>query len=189
MAFSMSSSVKKLAFSLLFVSWVLPSHLSAIEENAEEEIYEIVGGEIKSNPEDEYLVREGLFGDVQIGVGGVSLNRETFKFGEYSGIEGDEVIGIGNADLTYYSTSFYLDFFVDNLGLDNRKIFLEAGDLDNFKVFIEHDQIPHLLSSLNKTPFDGVGTESLTLKPGFRRQIGFIMDPIVSRQSKVDRLR
>ncbi|MGV7220761.1 MAG: MtrB/PioB family decaheme-associated outer membrane protein [Nitrospinales bacterium] len=175
----MRKNYSKIVASLLFVSWIFPFHLSANEENGEEVIYEIVGGAIISPPDEDNLIHQGLTGDIQVGLGGVDLNNRSFKFGEYSGIEGDKVFAISDADLTYIYKSSYIDFSVANLGLDNRNIFLEAGDSGNYKFFLEHDQIPHLLSSINKTPFDGAGTDTLTLKSGFNKQIGFLMDPIM----------
>ncbi len=105
---------------------------------------------------------ENLSGSVTLGGAGVSLNRESFKFGEYTGIEDTGGYFVGEADLNYHRDSYYADFFVDNLGLEHRNIYFEVGRLGDYSSFVEYDQQPHLLNNTGTTSFQGVGGTTLT---------------------------
>ena len=76
------------------------------------------------------------------------------------------------------SIGFFIDITGERLGLNSRKISLETGVIGSYKFFAEFDQTPHLLSSQGKTPYDGVGTNNLTLKPGFTQNSTFVATPI-----------
>ncbi len=105
---------------------------------------------------------ENIKGSVTLGGAGVSLNRESFKFGEYTGIEDTGGYFVGEADLSYTRDTYYADFFIDNLGLENRNVYFEVGELGNYSGFAEFDQQPHLLSNTGETSFQGVGGTNLT---------------------------
>ncbi len=143
--------------------------VSFSEEKLEEEVYEIVGNEIKSPQGKEGLVNEGLSGNVKLGAGSATLSRETFKFGEYTGIDDNGGYPIGEAELSYIYQTYYLNFWVDNLGLDNRNLFLEAGQTSNYTIYAEYDQNPHLLFSQNLTPFTGGGSAQLSINPALAK--------------------
>jgi len=163
------------------LSFVIFSGYSIAEEiksDVEEEIFEIIDGSVVESDEDVMLVKEGLDGKVRLGGAGVALSRDTFKFGEYTGIDDDGGFAVADADLRYFKGSHYLDFTADNLGLENRNINLEAGILDNISFFADYDQTPHQLFSRNKTPFEGVGSSLLTLPTSFTPQSTFSVSPI-----------
>ncbi len=149
--------------------WFSVTKISFSEDKLEEEVYEIVGNEIKSPPGTEGLVNEGLSGNVKIGAGSATLSRETFKFGEYTGIDDNGGYAVGEAELSYIYKTYYLDFWVDNLGLDNRNLYIEAGQTNNYKIYGEYDQNPHLLFSQNLTPFTGGGSGQLSINPGLAK--------------------
>ncbi len=117
--------------------------------------------------------------EVEVGVG--FSTDDSFKFGEYNGLEDDGAFAIGNmafrknagiddADNTYW------EFSGTSLGLDNRNIFMEYshdgtyGDYGNnsdYSIFFEYDQIPHNQFEDGMTPFNGAGTTNQTLPAGW----------------------
>jgi hypothetical protein len=92
----MRNRILKIFFTTILVLGIFSTSIIAENSNLndEEKIYEIVGGKIQSRPEEENLIQEDLTGEYQLGMGGVDLNRQSFKFGEYSGIEGDKIFAI-----------------------------------------------------------------------------------------------
>lgn len=107
-----------------------------------------------------------LTGYYTLGGGGVALDDDSFKFGEYTGLTESQGFFIGDADISYNRNSYFSNFIVENVGLDNRNLFLELGNYESYKVFFQFDQNPHFISNHSRTPFDGGGT-SLTLPAGF----------------------
>ncbi len=118
---------------------------------------------------------KALTGSITVGGDWVDLDRESAKAGEYTGIHDDTVYFVGDADLSYDNGRMYIDLRASNIGLnigsniglENRNIYLEGGRYGKYKIFLEYDEIPHLLSTESKTPFDGAGGSSLTLPAGF----------------------
>jgi hypothetical protein len=119
--------------------------------------------------EDAALMPEGLQGEVTVGGAGVFGDSDSFKFGEYTGIEGDTGYAIGSTNLTYNRDSYFMNLFTEDLGLDNRSIYWETGVTGSYTVYAEYNQIPHLLNNNTLTQFRQPGGTVLTLNPGFLR--------------------
>ena len=117
--------------------------------------------------EDENLVPEGLTGTATIGGAAIGLDKQSFKFREYSNLKDDGGFFQGDADLSYYRDSYFMNFTAKDLGLENRSLFFENGKLGDYRFFVEFDQLPHLLSNTSKSFFNGIGGTSLTLPGGF----------------------
>jgi len=109
----------------------------------------------------------GLSGSITLGGAIVDVSNESFKFGEYTGLSDDSFYVIANADLSYETGPYYLDFRASNLGLDNRRGYAEAGRYGGYKLFAEYLETPKLISNNSKTIFDGAGGANLTLPAGF----------------------
>ncbi len=126
----------------------------------------LVGGKSAAKEDDERLVKEGLVGDFTLGAG---ANTRSFKFDEYNGLTGkNQGFAVGDFDLSYNRDNFYYtDMQAENLGLDDRKIYFEAGKYNDFKFTAGFDQTPQLTSNTSQTIFNGAGTTSLTLPSGF----------------------
>ncbi|MCA9483448.1 MAG: MtrB/PioB family decaheme-associated outer membrane protein [Nitrospina sp.] len=142
---------------------------------AEEEpapVYEIVGDEIHSGDNGDWIP-QGWSGEFSLGGAGVALSRPSFKFGEYTGIEGAGGYAVANGEFRYFKQDRTFDLYLDNLGLDNRKVALDYGKMGQYKVFGQWDQTPHLLFSENRTPYQGTGGSRLTLPASFTRQPSF----------------
>lgn len=116
--------------------------------------------------EDAALMPEGLEGEVIMGGAGVAAVNESFKFGEYTGINGDTGYFVGSTDLTYNRSSYFMNLFTEDLGLDNRSIYWETGQTGSYTVYAEYNQIPHLLNDNTLTQFNQPGNTTLTLNAG-----------------------
>lgn len=108
---------------------------------------------------------KGFSGEVEFGLGNVS--DESFKFGEYSGLNEKGGFVLLSAQTRYRGdNASYLDFSVTNLGLDTRSLDIEGGVQGKYSLFLNYDEIAHFISNSANSPFTGVGTGNLTL-PGW----------------------
>ena len=103
---------------------------------------------------------------IQGGVGGVSSN--SYKFGEYNGLENSGPFGIGNLDLRGGAAYDSKDTWRwrlqgSNLGLENRNLILDFGKQGKFQFRLVYNEILANRSDTFHTPYLGVGTGNLTL--------------------------
>src|SRR4030067_681156 len=112
---------------------------------------------------------DGLEGSIEIGGAIADLDSKSFKYGEYTGVNDDSIYFAGDVDLSYNRDAFFLDFRTDNIGLDNRSLYLETGRYGRYKLFLEYDEIPKLISNNSQTIFNGGGGNTLTLPSGWTR--------------------
>ncbi|MDD5542198.1 MAG: MtrB/PioB family outer membrane beta-barrel protein [Acidobacteriia bacterium] len=103
---------------------------------------------------------------VEAGIGGVSNN--SFKFGEYNGLQNQGPFGIGFFDLrggaAYDSDGTWRwRLRGTNLGLGTRFVFAEFGKQGQFRFNIGYEEILANRSDTFQTPYLGAGTNSLTL--------------------------
>jgi len=109
---------------------------------------------------------EGFSGEVELGAGYVS--GDSYKFGEYNGLEEQGGFFIGNATARYRAEdATYMDLLFHDLGLDARSLSVEAGRQGKYKLFLEYDEIPHYISDTAATPYRGTGSETLSLPAGW----------------------
>lgn len=120
-----------------------------------------------SNWKCEYCAfEEGFSGEVEVGAGHVS--GDSFKFGEYNGLEEEGGFFVGNATARYRAEdATYLDLLFYDLGLDSRSLRVEGGKQGKYKLFLEYDEIPHNISDSTATPYRGTGSETLSLPAGW----------------------
>jgi MtrB/PioB family decaheme-associated outer membrane protein len=108
-------------------------------------------------------------GTVEIGPGDVSDN--SFKAGEYNGLENRGGYGIGNIDLRGGSAGYNSDGTVrwrikgTDLGLQTRSVSAEVGRQGQFRFTFVYDELRRNRSDTYQTPYDGAGSSLLTL-PG-----------------------
>lgn len=104
--------------------------------------------------------------EVEIGLGYV--NNDSYKYGDYTGLNRSGVDLIGNVELNKRGQGkpTYFELSGRNLGLDSRSVGIRAGELDNYGVRVEYDQIPKLYSDSYQTPYNGAGTNRLTQPAG-----------------------
>lgn len=109
------------------------------------------------------LAADGYDGTVTVGAGTVSLDNDSSKYGEYNGITEDEAFFVGDAEITYKSNGYHMDFTVEDVGHDDRNISIDSGRPGTYRLHLEYDESPHMISNTAKTPFRGDGSDNLTL--------------------------
>ncbi|MBI4356659.1 MAG: MtrB/PioB family decaheme-associated outer membrane protein [Gammaproteobacteria bacterium] len=115
----------------------------------------------------------------ELEIGLAYINRDSFKFGEYTGQEEKGPYVIGNVDIhrrgAFDSRTFDSDgalYWIlrgRNLGLTSREMEVETGVQGDYKVGMSYDQLPKFQTDTAKTIFRGVGGDTLTLPPGWVR--------------------
>lgn len=106
-------------------------------------------------------------GQAEIGVGNVDLDHPNSNYGEYTGISDDETYLIGDIEASVEDGLSYADLKAVDLGLDSRSLEVAVGKYGLYSLAYSYDEIPHLISSGDRTPFRGAGTDRLTLPAGF----------------------
>jgi len=104
--------------------------------------------------------------------GSVYRGRDSLaKYYEYSDIRPG---AFGNADLSAGSKDgvYQIDLGGKNIGYDDQQYYLDASKAGEHYFNFGWDQTPHLYSTSAQTFFQGVGTTSLTLPPGFVKAAG-----------------
>ena len=108
----------------------------------------------------------------EIEVGGGYVSDDSFKFGEYNGLDQKGLFGIANVRVRKYVPlenfdGTYWDLDAKNLALDSRSITGEFSQSNLFRVMFNYDQIPHRRFDDGRTPFLGAGTADQTLPAGW----------------------
>jgi MtrB/PioB family decaheme-associated outer membrane protein len=103
---------------------------------------------------------------IQLGIGGVS--DDSFKFGEYNGLQNQGPFGMSNFFLrggaAYDSNSTWRwRLEGTNLGLEDRNLFAEFGKQGKFRFRLMYDELLANRSDTFQTPYLGIGTNNLTL--------------------------
>src|ERR1035437_3911662 len=105
---------------------------------------------------------------VEVGIGAVS--KDSFKFGEYNGLEKKGAYAIGNVDLrggaAYDSDSTQRwRLKGTDLGLETRNLQGEYGEQGRFRLNFGYDELLRNITDTYQTPYLGAGSNNLTL-PG-----------------------
>ena len=109
---------------------------------------------------------EGWYADITLGLGNVA--DDSFKFGEYNGLNEAGTYLIGDANARYRSEdATYLDLSVTDVGLDTRSLAIEGGRQGSYDLFLRYDELPHFISDSASTPYLGSGSDRLTLPAGW----------------------
>ena len=109
---------------------------------------------------------EGTSGTVDVGLGYVS--DDSFKFGEYTGLNQKGGFFVGNASVrSRGEDAAYWNVDASNLGVDSRSVSAEVGKQGAYKMFFKYKELPHFISDSVVTPFAGTGGTSLTLPSGW----------------------
>ncbi|MBK9130585.1 MAG: MtrB/PioB family decaheme-associated outer membrane protein [Gammaproteobacteria bacterium] len=108
-----------------------------------------------------------IHGNAEFGAATVNVDHANSRFGEYTGLEDDDAYPVANAEGSVERGSEYFRFHAIDLGLDSRRLDLSAGQYGVYSLQYRHDEIPHLISRDDRTPFDGAGSARLTLPDAF----------------------
>ncbi|MDX1334550.1 MAG: MtrB/PioB family decaheme-associated outer membrane protein, partial [Gammaproteobacteria bacterium] len=107
------------------------------------------------------------FNDIELGVGYVS--DSAWKFGQYNGLHDEGAYAIAN--LHYKNTNNdnarYVDIRGTNLGLESRYLRLDAGVQGQQEYFFVYDELPNYQNNTGLSPYQGIGSSTLTLPAGY----------------------
>ena len=109
-------------------------------------------------------------------VGGGYVSKDSYKFGEYNGLQRKGGFAIGNVDLngggTYDSDSTTRwRLLGTDLGLDTRNAEVDFRQQGRFRLRLGYDQFRWNQSDTYQTPLSGLGSPNLTLPPGWLRPV------------------
>ncbi len=104
---------------------------------------------------------------IELGVGGVSSN--SYKFGDYTGLNKSGAYGIANISVVRHGSgdARYLEITGRNLGLNSRSLTVEGGQQGNYGLNLSYDELPKLWSDSYQTPFINPGSTRLMLPAGW----------------------
>jgi MtrB/PioB family decaheme-associated outer membrane protein len=109
---------------------------------------------------------EGFSASVELGPGWVS--DDSFKFGEYTGLNKQGGFAVANAEARYRKRDgTWYDLTLTDLGLDSRSLSAAGGKQGTYKLFLSYKELPHYITGTALSPFLGIGTGSLTLPAGW----------------------
>jgi MtrB/PioB family decaheme-associated outer membrane protein len=111
---------------------------------------------------------EGWRGDIELGLGNVA--EDSFKFGEYNGLNEEGAYLIGDAYAVYRGEEAgYLELSAEDIGLDSRSLRIDGGRQGGYDLFLSYDEIPHFVSDSASTVYRGTGGDRLSLPAGWVR--------------------
>jgi MtrB/PioB family decaheme-associated outer membrane protein len=103
-------------------------------------------------------------------VGAMYLNKDSAKFGEYSGLDKKGAYAIGNLEMfggDGPDGAFRWKVLGYNLGLDSRSLAAEVGTQGRWRITAGYDEIVRNFSDTYRTMWQGAGTTAFTLPPGY----------------------
>ena len=120
--------------------------------------------------DDDVLALTRPLNEVELGVGYVSA--DSFKFGDYSGLNEKGAYPIGNISLVgrpapLSGSARYWTLEGTNLGLRSRNLRYEYSNQGDYRFSFEYDELPKFRTESAQTIFNGVGTNNLTLPAGW----------------------
>ena len=110
----------------------------------------------------------GWMGEWDLGL--IYVNDPTPKFADYRGLIDDGFYLEASGDTSYRDDNgYYFDFIGRNLGIRSRDLDMRGGKQGTWEARAHYQEIPRYLGYGTTTPYDGVGTDTLT--PGRRLEI------------------
>lgn len=115
-----------------------------------------------------FFLISNVFADT-IELGAQYVNKDSFKFGDYRGLERKKTSAIAEVDVKKRppadgTNARYWELHGHHLGLDNREAQVEFGSQGNYKAWYQYDQLPKFETESAKTIFSGTdGGTNLTL--------------------------
>ena len=107
-----------------------------------------------------------------IELGAIYVGRDSFKQGEYNGLESQGLHGIANIDLGgggAYDSSDATRYRITgvDLGLDTRRLNAEYGKQGSYRITYTHDELRRNTTDDYKTLWNGAGSDTLTLPSAY----------------------
>ncbi len=104
----------------------------------------------------------------EITLGLLYVNDNSYKYGEYTGLKESGGYPLLNAKLRYRNEdTSYIELDAEDLGLDKRWLDLEMGMQGKYRLTVGYDDSIKLKSNTAATPYEGVGTSTLSLPAGW----------------------
>ena len=108
--------------------------------------------------------------EVEVGI--IYNSEDSFKFGEYTGLQEEGFYLNGNflvrSPSAYDDDSTeYYEAFGTNLGLDSRSLFGTYGELGKYSIHLDYDQLPRFQYDDAFSMFGGAGSSVQTLPAGW----------------------
>ncbi|WP_455223402.1 MtrB/PioB family decaheme-associated outer membrane protein [Kaarinaea lacus] len=109
----------------------------------------------------------GITSSLEAGVGYIS--DDSFKFGEYNGLYKKGAYAIGNFESRYrnYNNANFWNVDATDLGLETRSFSVKGGKQGLYELSLRYNELPHFISDTARTPFNGNGSNRLTLPAGW----------------------
>lgn len=105
----------------------------------------------------------------KVEAGASYVSQDSWKAGQYNGLQNQGFYGIGNLDLRggaeYDDGDSARRWHIkgSNLGLENRNISADYGVQGKYRFNFEYDELLRNLNNSYQTPYNGTGTNNLTL--------------------------
>jgi MtrB/PioB family decaheme-associated outer membrane protein len=111
---------------------------------------------------------EGL--DGHFGASTIYVSEDSARFGDYTGLDEKGRYIDGSADVVYRAEHGYaVSITGHNLGLDSRSVDVSAGRQGSWVMDLSWDELPRRLDDSVRTVYGGLGSDTLTLPPGWQR--------------------
>ena len=105
---------------------------------------------------------DGWYGDLNFGIGYAS--DDSRRFGDYRGVEEEGVTTALDGDLHHRNPEGrYFDLYIRDLGLDSKQVEMRGGTRGQYELRLAWNEIPKYRGYGTQTPFNGVGSDQLTL--------------------------
>jgi MtrB/PioB family decaheme-associated outer membrane protein len=103
---------------------------------------------------------------IDIGLGYVT--DDAYSFGRYNGLETEGVYLLGDIKFReFYEDGNFWSLRGTNPGLESRYLRLDGGKQGSYELFLQYDELPNYRDNTVMTPFDGIGSNNLSLPQGF----------------------
>ena len=104
-------------------------------------------------------------GVIEYGLGYVT--DDSYGFGRFTGMEDQGPFVVGGFDVSFRpGRPDYLKLHARDLGLESRWLMFEYGEQGKFETHLEYNQLPSFKMDSAQTPYEGVGSDTLTVAPG-----------------------
>ena len=112
------------------------------------------------------VISNGWFGNWEFGL--IYAEQPTPKFADWRGLDDDWNLALSGDARYIGENGYYFDFYGRRLGLDSRAMELQGGKQGTYEYRAAYQEIPRYLGYSTTTPYAGVGTDVLTLPPGWK---------------------
>jgi len=114
----------------------------------------------------EEFISKPILNEIELGIGYIS--DDAYKFGRYNGMQSKGAFIIGDVKIREFTEEGrFWSLRGTNLGLESRYLLLEGGLQGSHKFYLEYDELPNYKNDTALSPFNGIGSDKLSLPSGF----------------------